>query len=383
MSYFLTEEQEAIRDVARRFTEKEVKPRALEIYGPEGHEFILEMGRKMADLGFYRLPIPESAGGMSADKTTLLLVYEELSKESPALAIQAMQNGALPNLLLAMPQAREKWFEKLMAGEASISGSGTDPRGMANFGEWSDLAVRDGDDFVLNGSKNYCSGAPFADIIIVVGLYQGTMWAFPLDVGQPGFIVREDRKMGLGTTFGSLTMSDVRVPVSECLEMADWVKDQKMVHVSGQSNVNLLEISSMSLGIAEGAFAKTYEYLLDRTNAGIPILSLGAIQVKFAKMKAQIEAARNMLYNAAKLIDEGRQDKMLDHMVKPFVTEMAVDVARDCMQMFGGSGYCVETGIERYLRDAMGLTIGEGSSDMHWSTVSALMGMPGARPGAY
>ena len=144
-----------------------------------------------------------------------------------------MLNGALPNLLFAMPSTKEKWFEKVMSGEASISGSGTDPRGMANFTEWSDLAVRDGDNFVLNGTKNYCSGAPYADLIIVVGLYQGTMWAFPLETGQPGFIVAEDRKMGLGTTFGALTLSDVRVPVSECLEMSDWVKDYKMVNASG------------------------------------------------------------------------------------------------------------------------------------------------------
>jgi len=124
-------------------------------------------------------------------------------------------------------------------------------------------------------------------------------------------------------------------------------------------------------------------YARERTNAGKPILELGAIQVKFAKMKADIEAVRSILYNAARLFDEGRQDKMLEHMVKPLATEMAVDVARNCMQTFGGSGYCVDTGIERYVRDAMGLTIGECTSDMHWSTVSKLMDMPGARLGSF
>lgn len=383
MSYFLTEEQEAIRDVARRFTEKEVRPRALEIYGPGGHAFIREMGRKMADLGFFRLRIPEAGGGMGASKTTLLVVLEEISKESPGLAIHAMLNGTLPNLLFAMPATGDKWFERIMSGEASIAGSGTDPRGMANFAEWSDLAVRDGDDFVLNGSKSYCSGAPYADLILVVGLYEGTMWAFPIEAGQPGFTVAEDRKMGLGTTFGALTMSDVRVQASECVEMSSWVKNRKMVEPTGQSTGNVLEISSMALGIGEGVFDKTIDYARDRTNAGRPILTLGAIQVKLVKMKARIEAVRNMLYNAARLVDEGRDDKMLDHMVKPIATEMAVDVARDCMQIFGGSGYCFDTGIERYLRDAMGLTIGEGTSDMHWSTIATLMRMPGATTGTF
>ena len=113
----------------------------------------------------------------------------------------------------------------------------------------------------------------------------------------------------------------------------------------------------MSLGIAEGVFEKTLEYAKDRTNAGRPILSLGAIQVKFAKMKAHIEAVRNMRYNAVRLLDEGRVDVMLNHMVKPLATEMAVDVAWDCMQVYGGSRYCFASGIERHPRDAMGLTL--------------------------
>ncbi len=320
---------------------------------------------------------------MAVPKTTLLLVYEELAKESPALAIHLLLNGSFSQVLLAMPAAREKWFEKVMSGEAVMSASGTDPRGAANYTEWSDLATKDADHFVLNGSKSYCSGAPYADLIMVFGLYQGTMWAFPLEPGLPGFTVREDKKMGMGTAFGALTLSEVRVPVSQCLEIPDWVKDRKLVGLTGKSTYNVLDISSMSLGIAEGVFEKTLAYARDRTNAGSPILALGAIQVKFAKMKAQIEAVRNMLYNAARLVDEGRLDAMLNHMVKPLATEMAVDVARDCMQIYGGSGYCFDTGIERYLRDAMGLTIGEGTSDMHWSTVSALMEMPGARPGSF
>jgi alkylation response protein AidB-like acyl-CoA dehydrogenase len=383
MSYFLTEEQEAIRDVARRFTENEVRPRALELYGPKGHEFIRHMGKRMGDLGFFRLAMPESEGGMAVPHTTVLLVYEELAKESAALAIHVLLNGGIAKVLLGLPAAKEKWFEKVMSGDASMSASGTDPRGAANYTEWSDLAAKDGDHFILNGSKNYCSGAPYADLIVVFGLYEGTMWAFPIERGTRGFTVAEDRNMGLGTAFGALTLSDVRLPVSQCLEVPDWVKDRKLVGPTGKSAYSGLDISAMSLGMAEGVFEKTLEYARDRTNAGRPILSLGAIQVKFAKMKAQIEAVRNMLYNAVRLLDEGRIDKMLNHMVKPLATEMAVDVARDCMQVFGGSGYCFATGIERYLRDAMGLTIGEGTSDMHWATVASLMDMPGARPGSF
>lgn len=383
MSYFLTEEQESIRDVAQRFTQNEVRPRALELYGPNSHNFIKEMGKRMADLGFFRIAVPESAGGMEAPRTTLLIVYEELSKESPALALHIMLNGVLPTMLLAMPKAKEKWFEKVLDGEATMAGAGTDPRGLANFSEWDDLAERDGDYFVLNGTRNWCTGAPYADLIIIFGLYQGTTWAFPVDVGTAGLVVGEDRKMGLGTTFGAITMTDVRVPVADSLEMDGWVKNRQLVQANGHSTINVLDVSAMSLGIAEGVFDKAFEYAKMRTNAGKSILTLGAIQVKFAKMKAQIEAVRNILYNAARLLEEGRQDKMLEHMVKPLATEMAVDVARECMQLFGGSGYAVETGIERYLRDAMGLTIGECTSDMHWSTVSTLMGMPGARLGSF
>ena len=383
MSYFLTADQESIREVARQFTEQEIAPRVQEIYGPGAHKFIREMGRKMGALDFFRITMPESEGGLEAPRTTLLLVYEELSKESPALALHVMLNAALPRMLLALPAAKDKWFDKVMNGEATMSGSLTDPQGSANFSEWTDLATRDGDDFILNGSRNYCTGAPYADLVIVMGLYKGTTWAFPIETGHPGFVVREDRQMGLGTTFGALTLSDVRIPVADCREMADWVKDGKLMQANGLSEINVLDISSMALGLAEGVFDKGLAYARERTNAGKPILELGAIQVKFAKMKADIEAVRSILYNAARLFDEGRQDKMLEHMVKPLATEMAVDVARNCMQTFGGSGYCVDTGIERYVRDAMGLTIGECTSDMHWSTVSKLMDMPGARLGSF
>lgn len=383
MSYFLSEEQQAIRDVARRFTENEVRPRVMELYGPDSHRFILEMGRRMAELGFLRLPIPECAGGLQVPRTTLLIVYEELSKECPALALHLMLNGVLPAILLGMPAAKDKWFEKVLAGEATMTGAATDPRGVANFSEWSELAVLDGDTFVLNGTRNYCTGAPYADLIIVFGLYQGTTWAFPLETGTPGFVVREDPKMGLGTTFGAMTLTDVRIARSQCMEMPGWVKDKQMVQANGLSVINTLDISSMALGLAEGVFEKAFAYARERTNAGQPVLSLGAIQAKFAQMKAQIETTRCLLFSIARLLEEGRQDKMLEHIIKPVATEMAVDVARQCMQTFGGAGYCTETGIERYLRDAMGLTIGECTSDMHWSSVASLMGMPGARLGSF
>lgn len=383
MSYFLTDEQEAIRDMARRFTENEVRPRALEAYGQGSHDFIRDMGRKMGELGFFRLAMPESEGGLAAPKTTVLLIYEELARESPVLALHVLLNGSFSQVLLNLPAAKAKWFEKVMSGDACLSASGTDPSGGANFSEWRDLATIEGDNFVLNGAKSYCTGAPYADLVIVFGLYQGTMWTFPVEREAPGLTVREDRQMGLGRSFGGLTLSNVRVPVSHCLDTSDWVRNRQLAGPTGYSVYSVLDISAMALGIAEGVFEKTLAYAAERTNAGKPILALGAIQVKFAKMKAQIESVRSMLYNATRLLDDGRMDMMLNHMVKPLATEMAVDVARDCMQIYGGSGYCIETGIERYLRDAMGLTIGEGTSDMHWSTVSALMEMPGARPGSF
>ncbi len=383
MSYFLSEEQEAIREVARRFTVREVRPRAHEAYGQGSRAFFRDMGKRMGELGFFRLSMPESEGGMAASKTTVLLVYEELAKESAALALHLLLNGTFSHTLLGLPEAKARWFEKVMCGEASMSASGTDPRGAANYAEWSDLATRDGDHFVLNGTKSYCSGASYADLIVVFGLYDGTMWAFPLDAGTHGLTIAEDRTMGLSGSLGALTLSNVRVPLSECSESGDWVKDRKLVGQTGHSAYSVMDISAMALGIAEGVFEKALAYARDRTHAGSPVLSLGAIQVKFAKMKAQIEAVRCMLYNAVRLFDEGRMDKMLNHMVKPLACEMAVDIARDCMQIFGGSGYCIDTGIERYLRDAMGLAIGEGTSDMHWSTVSTMMDMPGARPGTF
>lgn len=383
MSYFITEEQELIRNVARQFTEEEVKPRVSELYGPNSHIFMREMGKRMADLGFFNLILPESMGGLGDSMTTMLLVEEELSKECPALGLHVMLQGVCLTNFLPTPVAAEKWVPRILSGEYVVAYSMADPKGLANFSEWDDLAVLDGDEYVLNGSgRNFSTGGTFADVLLFWGMYKGDLMSFIVEVGAPGLTIHEEPKMGLGTSFGNYTLNNVRV-TKDYAGMT--VENKQEKENEGADTLSVLHISSMELGAAEGVLAKTIEFLKARTIAGQVAASRQDLQVKLVKMQTKIELLRALIYDASRLRDEGRgsENPALPHMCKAFADEVCVETARRCMQLHGGLGYCAETGIERYMRDAMGLSIGECTADMHRSTIAYFMGLPGARMGTF
>ncbi len=371
VSRFLTEEQELMRKVAKEFTEQEVKPRAMEI--DLANEFPRDLHKRCGELGFLGVLMPEKLGGLSQGFTTACVICEEIAKEAPGFAISLFVSLGAPTFLLQCPPLATKYVPELISGEKVVSTPITPPEGSTNHAEWSIMGKKDGDDWILNGTKLYVTNARAADVILAVGLtpdYQVGCWV--LEKGQPGLEDNHvERKMGAaGNNSGTYVFNNCRVPKDNFFVMSK----------SGDFGGGNALCASVALGCAEGVFAKTLEFTKIRTRAGKPIATKQAVSHRLARMYAQIESSRSLLYDAVRLADEGRiaEAKILINTAKYTVTEMSVDVARQCVQLHGGMGYCEDTGIARYMRDAMGTTIADCTPDLHLETIAALLGCPEA-----
>lgn len=380
MSRILTDDQLALRTRVRAFARDILGPRRLEVN--DDPQFLKEMNGLMGDAGILRLYAPKSIGGDEMGVMAFCIIMEELSRESPAAALSAMMQMNIPANMVKTPAAAERWARSALAGETMVSFASTDPVGYANYTEHPDIARREGNEFVLNGVRKFAGQGTFADVIGVSGLVNGDMHLFWVPADQPGLQVSPMPKMGIGAPWARVELNDVRIPAEYVRDMSVLVKDRQLADVSGASKVSTHPISAMALGIAEGVWEKTDAYLRERTSRNEPLASLQALQHKLVRMKQNIEAGRSMLYDAAQLVDAGQGDPVLDHLLKPFLTEMAMDVATTCMTLHGGRGYQRSEGIEIYVRDAAGLLIGECTTDMHYSTVANLLDMPGALPGS-
>ena len=381
MSRLLTSEQLELRAKVRAFARDVVGPRRLEAY--ENPPFLVEMNQLMGKEGFFRTMLPKSNGGAEMGTMGGVLVVEELARECPALAIATMCQMSSAANMLRNPVAAERWFEGTASGTINVAAGFTDPAGIVNYKEHPEIAHRDGSDYVVNGVRWFLTQGTFADVIRVGGLVEGDMYLFWIDTKQPGVKVTSMPKMGVGAPWGCLELTDVRVPAELVNDLSVMVKDRELVNVNGAGAASTHFISALSLGLADGVWEKTEAFLRERTFRERPLASMQALQHKLVRMKQNIEAGRSMLYDAAQLVDAGQGDSILDHLLKPFVTEMAADVAQECVTLHGGRGYLRSAGIEVYLRDAVGALVGECTTDQHYSTVATLMGLPGAEPGAF
>lgn len=340
------------------------------------------MNRLLGEAGILRTYAPKSLGGDQMGVMAMVIVMEELSRECPAVALTAMMQMNIPANMVKTPVVADRWARSALAGETTVSFASTDPVGYANYTEHPDVALRDGDHFVLNCVRHFAGQATYADVVGLSGLVNGDMHLFWIPADASGMQVSPMPKMGLGAPWGRVELTDVCVPADYVRDVSELVTDRELVDVSGASKVSTHPISAVAVGIAEGVWEKTDAFLRDRTHRNEPLASMQALQHKLVRMRQNIEAGRSMLYDAAQLVDAGQGDPVLDHLLKPFVTEMAVDVATTCMTLHGGRGYQRSEGIEIYLRDAAGLLIGECTADMHYSTVANLLDMPGALPGS-
>ena len=370
MDFDLNDEQRMWQKAVHDFVAAEVRPFARE--ADETGEFNWNAVRKMGPLGMLGLNIPEEYGGPGIDAVSAAIAIEELGWGcgSMALAIAAHNGlGSTPIVLYGSEEQKNKWLPLVSSGQNKLGslaltepGAGSDLQGGVRT-----KAQKDGDEWVINGTKMWCTNASIAEYIITLvrtdpagGSRSLSMIIVPTDT--PGLTIGPaEKKMGLhGSPTHAVTYENVRVPLNALLGEQGKGLHQTLSTLDG----GRIGIGAISVGLAQAAFEYATNYARERQAFGKPIADLQAIQWMLAEMATQIEAARTLLYKAAWFKEQGRPYSMEASMAKMFATEMAEKVCRDAIQVHGGYGYSQEYPVERLYRDARLMTIGEGTSEI-------------------
>ncbi len=369
MNFDLNEEQRMWRDAVHDFVAREVKPLAREV--DETARFNWQATRKMAPLGLLGLNAPEEYGGAGVDAVSASIAIEELGWGcgSTALAIAAHNGlGCAPITLFGTHEQKERFLTPVVSGSGELAalaltepGAGSDLQGMTT------RATLQGDEWVINGAKMWCTNASISDYIITLvrtdpqgGSNSLSMIVVP--TATSGLhIARAEKKMGLqGSPTHAVTYENVRVPASYLLgDIGDGMRQALTVLDGGR-----IGIGSLAVGLAQAAFEEAIRYAQERQAFGQPIASFQAIQWMLADAATEIHAARLMVRNAAWLKETGRNFTKEAAMAKLFATEMAERVCRNAIQIHGGYGYSREYPVELMYRDARLMTIGEGTSEV-------------------
>jgi alkylation response protein AidB-like acyl-CoA dehydrogenase len=371
MDLQLNEEQEMIRKMARDFAQNELAPVAAEL--DEKNEPPLANLKKMAKLGFMGLAIPEEYGGIDADSISYVIAVEEISKACASTGVILAVHNSLGSygLVTFGTEEQKRKFLPPLASEWISTYALTEPETGSDAASIQTRAVRDGDEYVINGTKQFITSAPFANLFVIFAVTDPSkrhrgISAFLVEKGTPGFSIgREENKMGIraASTCG-LVLEDCRIPVTNRLgEEEDGFKVAMASLDAGR-----VGIAAQALGIAQGAYEAALAYAKERQAFGRPIAKFQGIQWMLADMATQIEAARLLTYQAALAKDRtkktGERYSKEAAMAKLFASETAVWVTNKAVQIHGGYGYIKEYPVERYYRDAKITEIYEGTSEI-------------------
>lgn len=367
MDFRLSTEQEMIRNMIRDFTDKEIAPFDMEM--DRKGEFPWEIIKKMADNGLFGISFPEEYGGAGGDAVCEAILLEELARGSASMCItvDAHMLAGGPILEFGTEEQKKKYLPDLVSGKKLGAFALTEPCAGSDAGGIKTKAVLEGDEYVLDGQKAWITNAHVADIILVAAVTDPTagpkgVSCFIVEKGTKGLITgSEENKMGVrGSNTGELVFDNCRIPKENLLgKVGDGFKIGMISLDSGRFG-----IGAMGVGIAQHAMEEAVEYAKKRTAFGKPIGKFQAIQFKFADMKVGIEAARLMTYKAAFKRDMKERFSVDAAMAKLMAADVAMQTTRDAIQVFGGNGYSREYPVERLMRDAKILEIGEGTSEI-------------------
>ena len=380
IDYGLTEEQRAVRDLAATIADKELRPVAAE-YDRTG-EFPWPVVRKMAEADLFRTFIPEAYDGMDMGTPTmnLVLVTEELSKACGgiALALAGTALGTMPILLGASEEQKGRYLPDIAAGKRLAAFALTEPEAGSDAGGIRTTAIRDGDHYVLNGTKQWITNGGEAEVYSVLALTnpaKGPRGAsmFIVEKGTPGFTFgkRED-KMGIrASATRELHFADCRVPAANLIgrEGTGFITAMRTFDASRPG------VGAQALGIAQGALDLAVAYACERRQFGSPISAFQGLRFSLAQMAVEVEAARALIYAVAKYIDAKPKERptMYSAMSKLFASDVAVRVTIDALQVFGGYGYMRDYPIEKFMRDAKITQIYEGTNQIQREEISKIL----------
>ncbi len=378
--HILTDEHRMIQQAAREFAEQEIAPVAAEF--DESGEFPMETIRKMGEMGFMGIEVPEEYGGAGMDTLAYVLAETEISKVDAAHGtIMSVNNSLFCHGILhyGTEEQKQKYIVPVASGEAIGAYALTEPSSGSDAANMRTRAVREGDYYILNGRKNWITSGPVADYFVVFAMTDPSkghkgITAFIVEGDTPGLVRgRKEPKLGIRASATSeVGFENVKVPVENRIgEEGEGFKIAMAVLDAGR-----IGIAAQALGIAEAAYEAARQYVQEREAFGHPIGEFQGTGFKIADMKTRIEAARALTYNAAlakeKAKETGARYTLEASMAKVFASETAMYCAWAAVQIHGGMGYSKELPVERYFRDAKITEIYEGTSEIQRLVIARL-----------
>ena len=380
MDFTLPEEHRMIRDSVREFCDAEVAPIAQEI--EDEHRFPAEVFDRLAELDVMGVPIDEKWGGLGGDQLMYALVTEELGRVSGAIGLSYAAHvslGAKPIELFGTDEQREQWLRPLATGEHLGAWALTEPGSGSDASDMDTTARKEGDEWVLNGTKQFITNANVAGSVLVKAVTEpdggyGAISTFVVDPADDGFEVSTVwDKMGLNASpTCEIRLNDVRVPADRLLGDPGDGWDQTRKTLDG----GRVSIAALSVGLAQGAFEAALSYAKEREQFGQPIGEFDAVRDMLVAMDRKIERARLLTHKAAVEYDRGGEDlTRLSSMAKLDASEISREVAEDAVQVLGGYGYTTDFAPQRFFRDAKLMEIGEGTSEIQRLVLGRELGL--------
>ncbi|MFJ9497754.1 acyl-CoA dehydrogenase [Brevibacillus centrosporus] len=378
MNYDLTQEQLMLKKMIREFADEVVAPGADE--RDKTKRFPVEVFKQMAELNLMGLPFSEDYGGAGADTTSFAIVTEELSRACGSTGITYSAHislGGAPLSLFGTEEQKRTYLSKICSGESFGAFGLTEPNAGSDAGGTKTSAVLDDHGWLINGSKCFITNASYASFLALTAVTDKEkgargITAFIVPTDSPGFTVLANyEKLGLhSSNTTELVLENVRVPEENVLGKQGEGFKQFLITLDG----GRIGIGAMAVGIAQAAYDKALQYAKQRTAFGNSLSQFQAIQHKLADMAMQIELARNMVYKAAWLKDNGRRFTKEAAMAKLYASEVAMSATHQAIQIHGGYGYMREYQVERFFRDARLLEIGEGTSEILRNVIAREIG---------
>ncbi|HUJ12602.1 MAG TPA: acyl-CoA dehydrogenase family protein [Thermoanaerobaculia bacterium] len=368
MDFRLTDEQLQIQQTVRDFAESEIKPHVME--WDEAQTFPLETIKKLGELGMLGAIFPEQYGGAGLSYVDYVNIIEELGVVDSGVGLTVAAHNSLCSghiYLAGNEEQKKKWLPRLTSGEwigawgLTEPGSGSDAAGLRT------TAVKDGNDYILNGTKNFITNASYANIAVVLAVTDRNdqkhgITAFAVEMDRKGIHPgKKENKLGMrASDTAELVMEDCRVPASNVLGKIGYGFIDSLKVLDG----GRISIGALAVGVARGAYEAARDYAKQRRAFGQPIADFQAIQFMLVDMATEIDAARMLCYRAATIKDAGERVTQFSAMAKLYASEVAVRCTEKGVQIFGGYGFIKDFPAEKYYRDVKLCTIGEGTSEI-------------------
>ena len=368
MNFQLTEEQELLRDVARKFAEEHLAPGVID--RDDKAKMPVDQIKQLGELGFMGIMVPEKWKGAGMDTVSYVLAIEEISRiDASAGVILSVNNSLVCQIFLdwANEHQLKSYLTKLASGKWLGAFSLSEPQSGSDSSNLRTFAEKSNGHYILNGIKNWVSNGISSDLVIVFALttkgigHKGVS-AFCVEKGTPGLTTgKKEEKLGIrGSDTCELYFENCKVPVENLIQ-----EEGSGFHIAMKTlDGGRIGIGAQAVGIAQASLDRALEYSKERKQFGKPISSFGAIKSKLAQMATNIEASRLLVLRAAALKDNHQPYTKEAAMGKLFASQTAMDAARECVQIFGGYGYMQEYGVERLMRDAKITQIYEGTSEI-------------------